>query len=616
MNRYFIILSSLIAGAIVYFAPLTAPAVEFQSEGVVVAVSKLPDPKKIAYPDCNYSVTFELFSGQEKSPKEYFVAVVPGIRKLQLTSWAALQKGEKYRLTLVDEDELDDAEKSIQIVDDNEDFKLPYFYLKATKKVAEFSLPTILPKQTAAADEKKVLHESPEDEAMHQKFIDDELKRVKTVIVRYDPKRVEQALALLSTQNKDNPLVHFYTIDDQKKLTLLWEDADYLHSVFTPSSKEVGDSVVASIGAIHDFFARRGTRLIVVPLPEHAEAALDQFLPAELAGAGINLNRMMLIQRLLEAGIETVDVLPEYQKVLHSDAYWYQEWREDQHFCGYGYYLLAKLMKQHVAHYQYANHLRSTPIDITMKEGRSTFYWQQHEFSMPHPYLSFAAQNFSALVRDEAMAKNQNIQIIGDSFVETHFPSMMSYVFETKISSLGNGSAGPIMARLLQIRRDAVSGKAEVAFFIFLSSYIRQPWSVPIVDSAKSVEIPKNCIHAVTSKASGITDSGLTQIPLSEFTQVRFHLNLAEYVKPGQKFTLNFYLKYSTNLSSYAVGLLDGTDKQVGWLRGGKDILTLTGLTLPKQGGLGLYYYVIPKTSKGVPVPVRFEIEKITLQDE
>ena len=63
--------------------------------------------------------------------------------------------------------------------------------------------------------------------------------------------------------------------------------------------------------------------MIVVPLPEHAEAVLDQFLPAELTGAGINLNRMTLIKRLLEDGIETVDVLPEHQKVLHTNAYWY-----------------------------------------------------------------------------------------------------------------------------------------------------------------------------------------------------------------------------------------------------------------------------------------------------
>ena len=68
-------------------------------------------------------------------------------------------------------------------------------------------------------------------------------------------------------------------------------------------------------------------------------------------------------------------------------------------------------------------------------------------------------------------------------------------------------------------------------------------------------------------------------------------------------------------MSSYAIGLLSGMQKQTGWLSGGRDILTLTELTLPVKGELGVYYYVIPKTQKGVAVPVDFEIEKITLQN-
>ena len=322
MNRYFRVLLLLSAGIIVWWGPKVALAVEFPAEGRVTAVSKLPDPKQIDYPDCNYSVTFELFAGDDISLTERFVVVVPGIRKQQRTAWAAVRKGEKYRLTLVDENELQDSEKSIQIVDDNGDFDLPYFYLKAVKKIAVFSLSGTLPKQISATDVKK-LQEFPEDEEARRKFIADELERVGTVIARYDSKRIEEAVSLLSTQNKDNPLALLYTVDGQKKLTLLWEDAKYLRSVFTPSSREIGDSVVASICSIRDFFARRGTRLIVVPLPEHAEAVLDQFLPAEFTGAGINLNRMTLIKRLLEDGIETVDVLPEHQKVLHTNAYWY-----------------------------------------------------------------------------------------------------------------------------------------------------------------------------------------------------------------------------------------------------------------------------------------------------
>jgi len=219
------------------------------------------------------------------------------------------------------------------------------------------------------------------------------------------------------------------------------------------------------------------------------------------------------------------------------------------------------------------------------------------------------------LVRDETKAKNQNIQIIGDSFVGSYLPSMMSYAFKAKVSSLGNGSAGPIMVRLLQIREKAISDKAEVAFFIFISSYLRQAWAVPIANSGKLTEISKNCIHRVQSKLNGIMDLTLTRLPLSKFTQIRFRLNLEGYVKPGQKFNLNFYLKYSPNLSSYAIGLLSGKKKQTGGLSGGRDILTLTGLSLPIKGELGLYYYVIPKTPKGVAVPVDFEIKKITLQN-
>jgi len=107
-----------------------APEVVAVVEGAIQDVSRLPDQKNLAYPDCNYTISVDLKQIISGSPvPQKIIVIVPGYRQYKATPFVQmkLESGMQIRLKLVNFELLPEQEKSIQLVDDLNDFDRSYW---------------------------------------------------------------------------------------------------------------------------------------------------------------------------------------------------------------------------------------------------------------------------------------------------------------------------------------------------------------------------------------------------------------------------------------------------------------------------------------------------------
>ena len=114
-------------------------------EGRVAEISKLPEASKLDYPDCDYTVIFdiaEVVENPRKSPPPHTVQLlVPGFRQKKGDGLPRLRKNKLYRITMLPDTQVSDARRSITRIDDLTRFDLEEFYLLSAKETASGATP-------------------------------------------------------------------------------------------------------------------------------------------------------------------------------------------------------------------------------------------------------------------------------------------------------------------------------------------------------------------------------------------------------------------------------------------------------------------------------------------
>lgn len=108
--------------------------------GRVAEVSKLPEASKLDYPDCDYTVTFniaEIVENPRRSSLPRTVQLlVPGFRQKKGDGLPRLQKNKRYRITMLPDAQVSDARRSITRIDDLTRFDLEEFYVFSSVEAA------------------------------------------------------------------------------------------------------------------------------------------------------------------------------------------------------------------------------------------------------------------------------------------------------------------------------------------------------------------------------------------------------------------------------------------------------------------------------------------------
>lgn len=108
--------------------------------GRAAEVSKLPEASKLDYPDCDYTVIFniaEVVENPRRSSLPHTVQLlVPGFRQKKGDGLPRLQKNKRYRITMLPDAQVSDARRSITRIDDLTRFDLEEFYVFSSMEAA------------------------------------------------------------------------------------------------------------------------------------------------------------------------------------------------------------------------------------------------------------------------------------------------------------------------------------------------------------------------------------------------------------------------------------------------------------------------------------------------
>lgn len=516
-------------------------------EGEVLSVSRLPSPQQIDYPNCNYSATIAL----NTVPAQKMVVVFPGIRASKVVSSNDVAVGRKLKLTLVLEDALTEDEKSIQISDENTDFDLPYYYSEAAKPIESFSAPAPLRIASHVREnhaEAFVL--SPKDEKIRDEYIKSEKERLNKIITEYNEKDKDDfinKIAYLAKAEKDSYPFVLLPIPDKKSkvFPILYSPGTFGHLKRTLSPRDIS-SIATVIAHIRDYFHERGTLLIVVPIPEYHESFLGLLVPSVPELSTYSINRIKLMEKLLDDKIETIDLEPMISAGRAEEHYFYGTLKDDSHMTNYGYNRMAEYIAAHMNRYDYFKNLSLNDYSVKYEIKRHDTVYRGVEY-LPYFDLTVSAAD----KKKDPLFKDSPYVVIGDSFTRDFLRPALANAFKSRLNVISNSSAGPRMPRIIQTRQNSFSRNMKVCFFLFHASYINDNQWDDFYSNMPGLHLDPN---EVLNNIMILDDNkdkikvGFKAIKIAESDNIHkiaytFSLNVKKYLSDSERYKIQFHLK-------------------------------------------------------------------------
>ncbi len=109
-------------------------------EGTVVASSKLPDPAKNDYADCNYAIKLKIYAVQPIGTPidREIMLIIPIMRNFKLLPANILNVNDKIEVSAGLYDNQPETVRQIQVADSLQELDLVYYYTESAKKVIRF----------------------------------------------------------------------------------------------------------------------------------------------------------------------------------------------------------------------------------------------------------------------------------------------------------------------------------------------------------------------------------------------------------------------------------------------------------------------------------------------
>ena len=278
------------------------------------------------------------------------------------------------------------------------------------------------------------------------------------------PLRAELATAL--TRNKPLTVGNY-----------VFRDVDYIAR--KPGEKWPGPQL-AMLTSLRDQLAARGIDLIVAPVPAQEMLAALHVLPTAPADGIVYPYREWFRLRMLEAGIEVVDLLPALRAAATTFPFVYYD-AMDGHVADGGIITAAAEVARRVRRYT------ELQPDYRVVKVQPTPYAipREHRMFPPHSHIEGAYTAFS--VRDEdgrpipRDSPDAPVLVIGDSFVSVpDFYGVPTASFtvhliketglRTRMLALG-GAASQMLVHLAHADKKLLQG-VRVCVFLFLESFL------------------------------------------------------------------------------------------------------------------------------------------------
>ena len=312
----------------------------------IVKTSALPDPKKNPYGDC--LVIAKASVERVESGRAVAGAVLValwGFRDRAVQPAAAFRPEMRIRARLIPWAEVSKDIERLQQVDDVAEYALPLYFAKEATIDGE-----------AAAARKRAM--------------DADLARIGALKSRhggdYDAWRGElagiQSELLRKMREAPEPLAS----KGQRLGEAAFLQYDTMAHTFDPA--------LAMLVKLRDELSRRGTDLVVVPIPWKEEVIAPLFVPGVPEDGVLVPGRVALLEALLRADIEVVDLFPAWRHgVLAGEPVFYEA--VDVHPADHGVQLMTRTIAERLSRYRFerTGSFLTRPVTFSPPESQTTF---------------------------------------------------------------------------------------------------------------------------------------------------------------------------------------------------------------------------------------------------
>lgn len=464
-------------------AVVPAAAGEVTLEGTVARVSRIPDPRRNPYPDCQYTVRLDPPPG---APGNGAMLVLPAFRKRALVPEAGLRTGERIRVTASLYEDMSEEYRGIQIADDIADLDLPVYAGLRLERIQTFSAVQAAPAAVAQRPSEPVVpaESSPEERQARAAQMAADLSRIDGLLARhgtweawYDelaPIRADlrERLAKAPGGYLRNGTCVFKHLDESIGERFPDDDVYYR-------------SVLDALENMKTQFEQVGTDLIVamIPMRDHVYASrIVSKMPAD----GVLQPYWLKFHRdLLQRGVETIDMLPRFEAAVDTRPLVFLYNVPDAHPGRDGVMLAAEAIAERLARYRFT-------------APRRTYTVHPAEYRYPSSAARFFPDpgNFGCdQVLDEqggypAEDPRSEVIMVGDSMLTAPQCSVQSCSLGVNTMRLAGfpftfvkqaGSA-PMMSELLAMKSNpAFFSRRRVCVFVLAEAYLpsrTKPWSM------------------------------------------------------------------------------------------------------------------------------------------
>jgi hypothetical protein len=324
----------------------------------IAKTSALPDPKKNPYGDCLIIAKASVERVESGRPAAGTVLVALwGFRDRTVQPAAAFLPEMRIRARLIPWAEVSKDIERLQQVDDVGEYALPLYFAKEAAPAGE-------PRGGAsgAGDGKAA--------AERKRAMDADLARLGALKSRhggsYDAWRGELAGIRSELLRKMTEAPEPLASKGQRLAEPYFLQYDTNERTFDPA--------LAMLVKLRDELSRRGTDLVVMPIPWKEEVIAPLFLPGVPEDGVLVPGRVALLEALLRADIEVVDLFPAWRRgVLAGEPVFYEA--VDVHPADRGTQLMARAVAERLSRYRFekAGSFVTRPVTFSPPESQTTF---------------------------------------------------------------------------------------------------------------------------------------------------------------------------------------------------------------------------------------------------
>ncbi len=281
--------------------------------GRVLAVSEIPSPEKSDYPDCDYTVDFEVcgvYSGPGTLP-ERVVLLLPAFRKNQMCKENLFKANDLIEVSVMRHEDLPPEQRKIQQADDFHFFDREFLFGEAAVRVKQLRKASIAPSfvnvKPKISTEPLNPPQSPAAAEARKKQIETDLEHItKLYKLENSQYQVYSKIYAQTVIASQWPMNGRYWVMHKKGA---FATLDSKHLPFRPREYRNWRKEVQPVVAIRDYLAMHNIDLICVPIPYAADIAAGVMFPS--VAKHYNINHLLFLAALRQRGIETIDLVPD-----------------------------------------------------------------------------------------------------------------------------------------------------------------------------------------------------------------------------------------------------------------------------------------------------------------